>query len=757
MISWRNCFARSHTCTRQRGQRGVVARLAAPDRSSRAWFAGLTLGAVLGLLGPACEIVFAELPMPRLLALYPSGARQGTAVEVTLEGNELVDVTGLYFSLPGITAERLPGEGNKPRFKISVPADARVGVHDVRVIAKGGITNPRCFVVGDLPEAYEKEPNNERGQANRAEVGSIMSGTAGGGEDVDWFVFGAKKGQRVLIECWAWRIDTRLDGFMFLYDAQGKQLAVSQDDNSRDEKNDPLIDFDVPADGDYFLKLSDFMYNGGAQYGYRLKIGVGPLIDFAIPAGVRLGETTPVTLYGRNLPGGEKCEFAIRGCPLEKLVYSVTVPAEATAHGLLEASEVVRPPASLLNALELRLPSEAGISNARRLTISSVSEGVEQEPNNSSETAQRLVPPVAITGQCNPVKDVDYFVFSAKKNEPIEISVQAQRFGSPVDPDMEILKPKGDMQSSPNDDGENIGQIRFTTSSRDIRYEFKPPEDGDYKLRVEHLYGQAQGGPQFVYRLELTPPMPDFQLVCQPTHETRQDSHVVLRGGRERLDVFAWRLSGHDAPITISARKLPPGVTATPVTLWPKGKWATLVLEAAPDAPIGESEIEIVGVSDFGSGPVERVARGGVVVMETTNTPAISRVTRSILLAVRGEAPFAVAVNPAEFHIQQGQPLDLSISVRRGADMPNEVQLNAAGMPLPPGLTAPIVKAAAGANEAKMQLNTDKLAPGVYSFILNGEGQVPYEEKPGANKKNIRCIYPTNPITVEVLAKEAAK
>ncbi len=84
-------------------------------------------------------------------------------------------------------------------------------------------------------------------------------------EDIDWYVFPAKDGQRVLIECRAWRIDSRLDGTMTLYNSAGKELATSQDENIRDQKRDPFIDFDVPADGDYYLRFTDFMYNGGRR------------------------------------------------------------------------------------------------------------------------------------------------------------------------------------------------------------------------------------------------------------------------------------------------------------------------------------------------------------------------------------------------------------------------------------------------------------------------------------------------------------
>ena len=50
-------------------------------------------------------------------------------------------------------------------------------------------------------------------------------------------------------------------------------------------------------------------------------------------------------------------------------------------------------------------------------------------------------------------------------------------------------------------------------------------------------------------------------------------------------------------------------------------KWGTLILTAAADAPIGEAEISVVGKSQVSGAEVERIARGGVIIVDTVNTP----------------------------------------------------------------------------------------------------------------------------------------
>ncbi len=458
----------------------------------------------LAAWAPAGLAMAEEMPMPRLKSIFPGGVRQGTSIEITFEGENLDETTRLYCSHPGVTAEMVPQEAGKPlRFKVSVAADVPVGCHDVRTVGKFGISNPRALAVSDRDVSVEQEPNNEREKANRVTLDSTVCGRVNPGEDVDWFVFTAQKGQRVIIECWGSRFDSKLDGCLWLFDAAGKQIGFAQDESSRSEKLDPLLDFDVPADGDYYVRFADFLYGGDNERFYRLQISTAPQIDFVMPTGVRVGESTPVTIYGRNLPGGEKTDLAISGRPLEKLVFPVSPPAEPLLAGSLRYSEVLRAQASLLNGMELRLPSASGMSNARLLVLGDCPEILEHEPNNKPEEAQRVELPCAVSGQFMPAKDVDYFVFGAKKDEPVVISVDAQRIGSPVDVEMELRRPQGGVIGTQQDDGENIGHIRFTTSGRDIRYELNPPEDGDYKLSLEHLFGSQQGGPQYVYRLKI--------------------------------------------------------------------------------------------------------------------------------------------------------------------------------------------------------------------------------------------------------------
>ena len=426
----------------------------------RSGLPGMAAAALCTALLPLSAAWGQALPKGRLASVFPTGAQQGSTVDVEFTGDDLQDVSRLYFSHPGIKAEKLPDESGKPaRFRVAVGADVPLGYYDVRLVGKFGVTNPRTFTVGELPEVVEQEPNNVQAKAMRVALGTVINGRSLPSEDVDLFVFSAKAGERVLIDCHAARADSALDGFLWLFDSAGRQLASNADDASRSEKLDPLIDFTVPSDGDYYVKLADFVYEGGNGDFYRLTISTLPLVDFILPSGGKPGETVSLTLFGRNLPDGEKTDLQIAGRPLEKIIRPFAFPPEAATSLPVSQLEVIRPNASWLTGAAVSVNNATGRSNTKLILSSSLPEGLEQEPNSTPEQAQRLTVPAAITGQFSPAKDSDYYTFAAKKGETYSIEVFAQRIGSPADAEMEVLDPKGKVLASPTDDGENIGAI----------------------------------------------------------------------------------------------------------------------------------------------------------------------------------------------------------------------------------------------------------------------------------------------------------
>ena len=95
------------------------------------------------------------LPLPLLLVVS-----QATVLDaLQLQPAPAVTKKGRNRPVPVVT-----------KFKVTVPANVVPGIYDVRLFNKWGVSNPRAFVVGDLADVLEKEPNNDVKEAQRVEL-----------------------------------------------------------------------------------------------------------------------------------------------------------------------------------------------------------------------------------------------------------------------------------------------------------------------------------------------------------------------------------------------------------------------------------------------------------------------------------------------------------------------------------------------------------------------------------------------------------
>ena len=115
--------------------------------------------------------------------------------------------------------------------------------------------------------AVETEPCS-REKPLQIAIGTVACGTVDEPGDEDSYAFTAKKGQRLQFRVESRSLGYPLDAQLRLIDSTGKQLAVN-DDSGRNVF-DPLLKFNVPADGDYRICLRDLFDNGGFRFAYRL-------------------------------------------------------------------------------------------------------------------------------------------------------------------------------------------------------------------------------------------------------------------------------------------------------------------------------------------------------------------------------------------------------------------------------------------------------------------------------------------------------
>ena len=91
--------------------------------------------------------------------------------------------------------------------------------------------------------------------------------------------------------------------------------------------------------------------------------------------------------------------------------------------------------------------------------------------------------------------DVDHFVFKATKGQVYDIHCYARRIRSPLDPVMYLGKKGGGAMLGADD---SVGP--------DSYFRFQAPETAEYVVWLVDQLGK--GGPDYAYRIELTPVAP---------------------------------------------------------------------------------------------------------------------------------------------------------------------------------------------------------------------------------------------------------
>jgi hypothetical protein len=735
----------------------------------------------------ACSQVHAQvqqgnqLPQPRLSGINPTGARPGASLEVTFHGSDLEDPELLLFSHPGIKAVAVippPPPAVKPdpkkpapkppppqpitRFKITVAPDVPPGFYDVRFGNKWGISNPRTFVVGDLKEIDEKEPNNEVEQGQRVELGTTINGMISAPTDVDYSVFAGKKGQRVLIACLGPSIDSRLYPEIRLYDQAGRELAVSRPAPGLDA----VLDLTLPADGDYVLRLCQFTYaGGGPEYFYRLNISTAPWIDLVFPPMVEAGKTAQVTILGRNLPGGQPSPgLAIDGRPLDKIMATVTAPGDAMAQQRLEFSGNVSPIMGLLDGFEYRIKGPGGTSNPFLLTFAKAPVILENDANDTPDKAQEVAVPAEIAGRIDKPNDHDWYSFTAKKGDVYVLELFSHRLGAPTDLFMSLRSMGGKQELANLDDQPAALTKNFFTVHQDPQvYRFAVPADGKYHVLVGHHVSHPAAGPKSFYQLRIAREAPDFRLVVMPADDFRPDACTMGRGGHLNYVVYADRRDGFNGPINLSVDGLPSGVTCPPQLIAAKLKENLLVLHAAANAPIWTGTIKVKGTAVINGQTVTREARPASIVWavpQGQNFPTLTRLDRGLVLAVRDKAPYRLDVSPDKVTITHGGKANVKLALDRiWPDNKAVVQIQPIGGDLPPNVKFANVTIAADKKEAALVLEVPAtVPPGNYTVSFRSFAPVPFSKNPAEKKKpNVNVVLPSAPVSLNVLPREVAK
>ena len=687
----------------------------------------------------AVGVLRAQLPLIRLDRIFPLGGQAGSEVLLEISGKDFEEVKELRFDHPGLKATLQKTN----QFKVAIAGDVPSGTYEVRAVGKYGISGAQIFQVSrGLTEVREVEPNDNPDKANKVAVNSAINGHSDGNGD-DFFRFAAKKGQRIVIDCQGFRLNSTIRAILTLSTAAGKELLRSKPYFNR---TDPLLDFVAPADEDYILRLHDMTFLGGLPY--RLIISDLPQIENAFPSAIVPGEKTELTLLGRNLPGGKLAPaWSIQGQALEEAKVWTTAPKDPLFEQRFSFINHLPSPSVNARGIQLWPPAWKNALNPVALFPADAPVTLDKEPNDSPETAQPIKLPTVIAGRFDKPGDADWFTFTGKAGDTWTVDLLCERLDFPGDPFVIIFDAKGNELATFDDHGINFNSL--AQANRDPLGTFRVPANGQYRIFVQERY--RNGGPRYQYVLRLTKAEPDFYPVV--FHETPSDPScpVVRRGGSAFYEVCLNRRD-FNGPVTIEAEGLPEGLSCPPVHVSPQGQFANIVFTAAADAPLWSGAIRLKAWAKIDGKKIEREVRCSQRRWPIANINT-SVVVREICLAVRDQAPYALKLPAEKLTIAAGGSLELPVTLaRHWPEFIGPVQIT--GLNLPPGFNLATVTIPADKTEMKAKLSVAGNVPaGEYSVVVRGDAQVPFsKDAKAASRPNVRVADPSTPVTVVVTA-----
>ncbi len=292
------------------------------------------------------RLTLGEVPYPT--AVFPVAIERGKSAELTFSGPNVPAGAKATVSVAADVA-----------MPMTFVAGDSLGTHDLPVL------------VTDLPERQESEPNNDEKSAGSMDVQSGTSGRFDEAGDVDWYRLRLAKGEKLRFEVHAQRyLRSAVDAHLELFDAQGNSIQANDDVASTDvemlhdfETFDSGMNVDVPADGDYFLRVTEQTGAFGPRAVYHVEVtrrqvdvvlhawpdavpvwGPGSTAGFVVTLD-RRGAPSDVDLKIEGLPDGWTGSTAIAEGgqpPRPRVIMTVTAPPNAKPGDVVEFRVVGR-------------------------------------------------------------------------------------------------------------------------------------------------------------------------------------------------------------------------------------------------------------------------------------------------------------------------------------------------------------------------------------------------------------------------------
>lgn len=526
---------------------------------------------------------------PRPQVVYPPGGQVGQDLALKWIGDATPDA-GEEITLPAEPT------GNFAYF----PTDAGE-------TNRGIAPSPHPLKVVDMPVAGEAEPNNNRNQATAAEAYGAMYGVLSEPGDTDYFRFAAKKGQVLQIKLHARSIGSPLDGVLRLLDKDGKRVA-GNDDNSG--QPDSYIEYTAPADGDYYLEVSDHLKRGDPTFAYWVEVlGPVPHVELAleeqqryvaklfdVPQGNRNAAVMRAT---RRRLGGE-LQFDWKNLPEGVAVEMFPLAGDYNRLPVVFTATVEAPLGQGLATVSAKQIDDAGESKPVTVNLSQLNSLIRGQNNVEmwGYTGSRAV--VAVTEQApysiRIVEPKSPLVQRGSKNLRI-VAEREEGFDEAILV-RTLYNPPG---VSANNSlrikkGETEATIPITANDK--------AKTGDWKIVVR---GQANHSGPLV-----TATAPINLTITTPYVTMKLPRLTVEQGGTIKFPITIEHNTPFEGEASVELVRLPPGVTTSPQTITSETKELTFELNVAGDARPGQHKGIFcrVTVPENGEGIVHSVGYG---------------------------------------------------------------------------------------------------------------------------------------------------
>ncbi len=225
-----------------------------------------------------------DKPKPEVKGASLLALRAGQTATVFVYGNNLAPTAvaakpplvvkmGEIKDTDAETAKARGGAKKQVAVEVSAPADCPPDVYDLILVHEGD-QKPTARIAVVAPAGAElevKRPNATFAQAmplSAAAASVAVTGALSQGDTADLFRFEAHAGETWEISLLAGRAGSPLDAIVRLRNARRIPLALA----AGDEKKDRRLTFRTPADGVYFIELTDAENRGGPTFAYRLTL-----------------------------------------------------------------------------------------------------------------------------------------------------------------------------------------------------------------------------------------------------------------------------------------------------------------------------------------------------------------------------------------------------------------------------------------------------------------------------------------------------